>query len=335
MTQPSNAARTCGVQIVATGMAVPKRLVTNAELAEQVDTSDEWITQRTGITQRYLADESTTELDLARQSLEMAIQQAGIEPEQLDMVICATMTSEMCCPSTAARLVAAVHADPAGAMDLSAACSGFVYGLNLASSLIESGRYKTVAVVGSETMSRIVNWQDRRTCVLFGDGAGAAILTASGNPDQGCLHQILGSNGNQWHQLYVPRATTNLPSNDTFTGAYDTLQMNGREIFKFAVTTLERMIDRVLDECNLKASDLAMIIPHQSNRRILETVRQRLGIAEDRLYINIDRYANTSAASVPICLHELRTSGRLGRDDLVLFTALGGGLTWASSLWRF
>lgn len=332
--KPTTVSCPAGVRLAGTGIAIPGLEVTNDDLSKTIDTSDQWITQRTGIKQRYRVDGSTTERHLAQEALEMAIDESGIQPTQLDMVICATMTQEMCCPSTAARLVAQLGAVPAGAMDISAACSGFVYGMNLASTLIESGRYQTVAVVGAEVLSQILDWTDRRTCVLFGDGAGAAIFTASTNPQQGCLHQTLASDGNNWQHLYVPRKPAHVPSDTTFNGSFNTLQMNGREVFKFAVSTLSRMIQEVLDTCHLKASDLAMIIPHQSNQRILTSVRERFELPPDRFYINIDRYGNTSAASVPICLHELRTAGRLKPNDLVLFAALGGGLTWASSLWR-
>ncbi len=315
-------------------MAVPGRVVTNRQLSDTVDTTDQWITQRTGIKQRHRAEDPTTERHLAKEAMEVALDQAQVRPDQLDLVICATMTAEMCCPSTAARLVSELGAVPAGAVDISAACSGFVYGMNLASTLIESGRYQRIGVVGTETLSKIIDWTDRRTCVLFGDGAGAAIFTASDDLEQGCLHQTLASDGDRWQELYVPRCQAHIPPSGTFNGSYDTLQMNGREVYKFAVTTLGQMIDKVLNECDLDASDLAMIVPHQSNHRILESARERLGMPPEKLYINIDRYGNTSAASVPICLHELRTAGRIKHGDLVLFVALGGGLTWASSLWR-
>lgn len=333
ITQP-HGPRTRGVGLVGTGMATPQKVLANDDLAKMVDTSDEWITQRTGIKQRRIVENGTTVLDLAREALGNALQDADLEPTQLDMVICATLTPEMPCPSTASRLVAQVGAVPAGALDISAACSGFVHGLNLASSLIESGHYRTVAVVGAETLSQITDWTDRRTCILFGDGAGAAIVTACDDPRRGCLHQTMGSNGHLWHELYVPRNEKHIPPGAEFTGRYNTLQMNGREVYKFAVTTLEATIDHALESCGLKPDDLAMIIPHQSNKRILESTRQRLGLPQDKLYINIERYGNTSAASVPICLHELRACGRLKQGDLVLFVALGGGMSWSSSLWR-
>ncbi len=326
MTPHPASARPAGVCLLGTGMAVPPRVVINDELAQTVDTSDQWITQRTGIKQRRVIGPDTTERDLAREALAVAIQDAGIGPHELGMVICATMTAEMCCPSTAARLASEIGAAPAGAMDISVACSGFVYGMNLAASLIETGRCKTVAVVGAEALSRIVDWKDRRTCVLFGDGAGAAIFAACDAPQRGCLHQTMASNGEQWSQLYVPREPKHVPEAcNTFNGTYNTLQMNGREVYKFAVTTLGQMIEQALSDCGLDASDLAMVIPHQSNQRILESVREKLGLPPEKLYINIDQYGNTSAASVPICLHELRVAGRVKPGDLVLFVALGGG----------
>ncbi|NJL31164.1 MAG: beta-ketoacyl-ACP synthase 3 [Phycisphaerales bacterium] len=234
-----------------------------------------------------------------------------MSPKQLDMVICATITPEMVCPSTAAQVVADVGAVPAAAMDLNAACSGFVYALSVATAMIRTGQAKTIAVIGTETLSSITDWKDRRTCVLFGDGAGAVILTASDDAGQGPLHTIMHSDGSMWQELYVPRDQHNIPPGDKiFSGNFNTLQMNGQAIFKFAVSTLKKVIDESLAAHNLKPADLAMIIPHQSNIRILESARDRLGLGEDKLYINIDRYGNTSGASVPICLHELWSSGK-------------------------
>ncbi|HEX7009767.1 MAG TPA: beta-ketoacyl-ACP synthase III [Phycisphaeraceae bacterium] len=327
--------RPAGVRIAGTGAALPPRTLTNDDLAQIVDTSDEWITQRTGIKTRRIADEGVTVRHLAHQALKQALDRAGMPPKQLDMVLLATLTPEMCCPSTAARLVADIGATPAGAVDISAACSGFVYGLNMAAGLIESGQYRTVAVVGAETLSRITDWTDRRTCVLFGDGAGAAILTASDDPEQGCLHQVMRSDGSLWAELYVPRSQEHLPQNNgAFTGKFNTLQMNGREVYKFAVTTTQAIIDETLAAADVRPDDLAMIIPHQSNKRILESARQRLGLPPEKMWINIDRYGNTSAASVPLCLHELVEADRIKTGDLVLFLAIGGGMTWTTSLWR-
>lgn len=324
-----------GVAIAGTGMAVPPRILTNDDLEKIVETSDEWITKRTGIKTRRIVDPGTTARDLAREALTHALSRAAVEAGDLDLILLATLLPDMACPSSAAQIAHEIGATPAGAMDLSAACSGFVYGLNLASSLIETGRYRTVAVVGAETLTAVTDWSDRRTCILFGDGAGAVILTATDDPEQGCLAQSMHSDGSRWPDLYLPRTEHHLPdSHDGFSGNFNTIQMNGREVFKFAVSTTQRMIDEVLTEAGIGPDDLTMIIPHQSNKRILDATRQRLGLPAAKLYINIDRYGNTSAASVAICLHELTASGRIKGGDLVLFIAVGGGMTWSSSLWR-
>ncbi|MCC7145342.1 MAG: ketoacyl-ACP synthase III [Phycisphaeraceae bacterium] len=324
-----------GIRMLGTGMSVPPRVMTNQDLAKLVDTSDDWISQRTGIRERRVAAPGVTVRHLAVEAARQAVQNAGIDPKQLDMLILATTRPEMVCPSTAARVVAEIGASPAGALDVNAVCSGFVYALNVGASMIQSGAMRTVAVLGADVMSAFLDWKDRGTCILFGDGAAGVILTASDDPEQGCLRQTMGSDGNQWQHLYCPRSAQDIPPNDTiFSGAFETMQMNGREIYRFAVATLQGEIDRALDAMGLKPSDLAMIISHQSNSRIMESARQRLGLPPEKLYINIDRYGNTSSASVPICLHELWQAGRLKAGDLVLFVALGGGLTWASSLWR-
>ncbi|MEX0887581.1 MAG: beta-ketoacyl-ACP synthase III [Phycisphaeraceae bacterium] len=329
--------RPAGVRIAGTGVALPERTLTNHELAALVDTNDDWITKRTGIKTRRIVDGAIGVVDLAAESLQGALASAGMLPTELDMVLVATLTPEMACPSTAARVTAMIGAQPAGAMDLSAACSGFVYGLNLAATLVESGQYRTVAVVGAEVLSKITDWTDRRTCILFGDGAGAAIVTASDDAEQGCLYQTMRSDGRLWAELYLPREAKDVPEQaaEAFSGTYNTLQMNGREVFKFAVNTTQAIIDETLEAAGVKAADLAMMVPHQSNRRILEAARERLGLPPEKVWINIDAYGNTSAASVPICLHEMQQAGKVGHGDLVMFMAIGGGMTWASSLWRF
>jgi 3-oxoacyl-[acyl-carrier-protein] synthase-3 len=316
-------------------MYVPPKVLTNADLERMVDTSDEWIVQRTGIRRRHIVEGDTGVLELSTHATRQALQAAGIQPADLDLLICATITPEMVCPATACRIVDALGARPCGAMDISAACTGFIAGLNIASSLIRTGMYQHIAVIGAEALSTITDWDDRRTCVLFGDGAGAAILSATDDAQRGCIYQSLGSDGSKWNELYCPQQPRDLPGEGApFTGKYDTLQMNGREIYKFAVVQLQKSIEEALAAAQLTLDQVKVIIPHQSNSRILESARDRLRLPEEKMYINIDRYGNTSAASVGICLHELTAAGRIQRGDDVIFVGLGGGLTWGSSVWR-
>ncbi len=334
MTTASTQANRPGVAIIGTGMAIPQRTLTSQELEGMVATSDEWIVQRTGIQQRHVCADDQRLADLAADAVNQALSRTDLAPTDLDQLICAsTMSPDMVCPATACQIVERIGAVPCGAMDLNLACSGFVAALNVAANTIVAGGAKTIAVVGAEKLSRIVNWKDRNTCVLFGDGAGAAILQAA-EPGRGCLYQNLGSDGRGWKELFVPRSASDLPDNDVFNGCYDTLQMNGREVFKFAVTTLQRSVEQAMAACGLKPDDVKIVVPHQSNVRILNNAREKLGLSEDKLYVNLPRYGNTSAASVAICLNELCEADRLKRDDIVIFTALGGGLTWSTSVWR-
>ncbi len=337
MTSPASLGRPAipaGTRLAGTGISTPARVVTNDDLAQIVDTNDEWISKRTGIKQRRLVEEGTTCRTLAADALKQALANAKLQPGELDMVILASLTPDMLCPTTAAQVVADVGAVPAAAVDINAACSGFVYGVNMATSLIATGFYKHIAVIGAEVLSSITDWKDRSTCVLFGDGAGAAIFSATNDATRGCLYQSMASNGHGGKELYIPRHESQIPAGSPFSGTLNTLQMNGKEVFKFAVTTLQSTIEEALQATGLQASDLAAIVPHQSNARILESAREKLGLPVDKFIINIDRFGNTSAASVPICLHELVEAGKVKPGDLVLLVALGGGLTWACSLWR-
>lgn len=335
MSQAAPCERPAGITITGTGISLPANCMSNDDLSKIVDTSDEWIQQRTGMKQRYVIGEGESLLSLASSATQNALNDAGLQPSDLDFLIVGSITSETTMPSTAARVVADLGAVPAGAMDLTAACSGFVYGLNLAHSLIDSGMYRNIAVVGAETLSQMVNWDDRRTCVLFGDAAGTAIVSASDQPTQRCLYQTMSSDGNGWVHLYTPNSEAYVPEGDpNFNGKVGSLQMNGREVYKFAVQKLQFTIENALEKTGVSMDELAMIVPHQSNARILESARSKLGIPDEKLYINIERYANTSAASIPLCLHEVREAGRVKPGDKVLFVGMGGGLTWASSLWQ-
>ena len=328
--------RTFGAAITGTGMAVPPRVMSNDDLAKIVDTSDAWIRQRTGIMTRHIADEGLRTSDLAAQAVLGALKSATIKPAELDLLVCATMTPDLVCPATACQVVHKIGAVPCGAMDLNMACTGLVGALNTAANFIGCGHYQHVAVVGADCLSRIVDWEDRRVCILFGDAAGAAIISRSDDPQQGCLYQKLYSDAGQWQSLYVPRSQNDLPESerDSFAGKYHTLQMNGREVFKFAVHALRHTVEQALDVTGLTCAQVKMVIPHQSNIRMLTSAWKKLGFDDDKIYINIDRFGNTSAASIGLCLHELTEQGRLSRGDYVIFVAQGGGLTWGVSVWR-
>lgn len=324
-----------GVRIAGTGMAVPPRVLTNDDLAKIVDTSDDWIRPRTGIVTRHIADEETRTSDLAAMAVTQAIADAGIAPADLDLLLCATMTPDLVCPATACQVVNRIGAVPCGAMDLNLACTGLVGGLSTAANFVASGHCRHVAVVGADCLSKIVNWKDRTTCILFGDAAGAIVVSCSDDPQQACLYQKLYSDASQWESLYVPRTERDLPEDrERFSGQFDTLQMNGREVFRFAVATLQGCVKEALEATGLTADDIKMVVPHQSNLRMLKNAWKKLGFNEDKIYINIDRFGNTSAASIGLCLHELRDQDRLEQGDFVIFVGQGGGLTWGVSLWR-
>ena len=328
--------RPAGVRISGTGMAVPPRVLTNQDLTLLVDTTDEWITQRTGIKTRHIADEDTRTSDLAADAVAQACTNAGIEPAELDLVLCATMTPDVICPATAAEVVRKVGAIPCGAIDMNIACTGLVAALGTASALVETGMYRHVAAVGADTLSTITDYEDRRTCVLFGDAASCVIVSASDDPQQGCLFQTLGSDAERGEVLFVPRSERDVPDSarHVFTGKFDTLQMDGKAVYKFAVTKLAECVDQALAATGLTADDVKMVVPHQSNIRMLESAWKRLGFDTDKIHINIDRFGNTSAASAGICFHELMSQGHLARGDHVVFVAQGGGLSWGTSLWR-
>ncbi|MHC4996155.1 MAG: beta-ketoacyl-ACP synthase III [Planctomycetota bacterium] len=323
-----------GVAITGTGLAVPSRVVTNHDLEKMVDTSDDWIVQRTGIRQRHVADDSQDTSDLGAEATRIALENAGLKPSDLDLVICATLTPDMAIPASACQIATKIGASPCGAFDLNVACTGFVAGLNTAFNFIKSGHYKHIAVVGAEKLSKVLNWQDRTTCILFGDGAGAAIVSATDDPNQGCLYQTMQSDASAWSELYIPSVEAQIPESAAFNGKAGTLQMHGQGVFKFAVGALQEMISDVLETCSLTPDDIKYIIPHQSNIRIITMARKKLGFSADKVYINLERYGNTSAASVGICLHEMHQKNLLQKGDTVLYLGVGGGLSWASSLWR-
>lgn len=328
-----------GVRIAGTGSCLPDGKLTNADLEKLMETTDEWIVQRTGIRERRRLnrDRGETLDDLCVESLRGALAAARMDPSELDLVIVATMTPEMPCPATACTVAHRVGAGTAGGFDLNAACSGFVFGLNTAHELIRGGGYRSIALVGADALSRHMDYSNagRGTAIIFGDAAAAAILRATDDQSKGILAHAMHSNGAGWKDIYVPQQPFHFPEGIACDPQkYDKVQMNGAAVFKFAVGTFSDLIQQTLDKAGLAASDIDMFVCHQSNSRILTAARDRFGIPEDRLYVNIDRFGNTVGASVPLCLDELVRQGKVREGHRVMFVAFGGGLTWGSSLWQ-
>lgn len=328
-----------GVRIAGTGSALPPRTLANTDLEKMMDTTDEWIVQRTGIRRRQIVDQTKGECTrtLSALALKAALADAHLAGSDLDLVITATMTAEMCCPPTACLVAADVGAGKAGAFDVNGACCGFVFSMNLAHELIKGGAYRTIGVIGADTLSIHMDYSTagRSTAIIFGDAAGAAIFKATDDVSKGILAQTMHADGNGWKDIYVPERARNFPAGvEPDEAKYHHVQMNGGSVFKFAVGTFPALIEETLEKAGLKAADVDMFVCHQSNQRILHAARDRFGISEDRLYINIDRVGNTVAASVPLCLDELVKSGRIKPGQKVMFVAFGAGLTWGSSLWQ-
>jgi 3-oxoacyl-[acyl-carrier-protein] synthase-3 len=316
--------------IAGVGAYLPERIVSNDELSRTVETSDEWIRERTGIRQRYIAAPHETAAFMGTEAGRAALRHAGAEPAEVDAIILATSTPDQAFPATALRVQAALGVQGGFGFDLAAACAGFIYALSVADSMIRVGQVRGVLVIGSEVYSRIMNWRDRGTCVLFGDGAGAVFLRAgngSGNIDRGILSTHLHAQGTLGDILYVDGAVgrNDRPGH---------LVMNGREVFRHAVTRLAEAVDEALASNGLGRRDVDWLVPHQANLRIIDAMGRKLGLPSERVVITVDRHANTSAASVPLALAEACQDGRIRQGDLVLMEALGGGLTWGSALVR-
>lgn len=319
-------------KIVSTGSYVPEKILTNIDLEKIVDTSDEWITERTGIKERRIARDEQAASDLAYEASRKALKAAGLKAKDINLIIVATVTGDMPLPSTACILQGRLDAKKAAAFDINAACSGFIYGLTVANSFIKSGSFRRILVVGSEILSKFTDWEDRTTCVLFGDGAGAAILEAT-EEDRGIISARIHSDGSLWDLLHTPGGGSRNPtSRETLKKRMHYIKMRGNETFKVAVRTLESLVVETLKESNLKPSQLSLLIPHQANIRIIQATAKRLDLPMDRVMINLDKYGNTSAASIPIALDEAVRTGRIREGDYILLEAFGGGLTWASAL---
>src|SRR6056297_1932714 len=313
------------------GKYLPDKVLTNEDLEEMVDTSDEWIKSRTGIKQRYIAAKNQTTGDLAYHASQKALAKADLKAENLDMIIVATVTPDMPFPATSCILEDRLGAANAATFDLEAGCSGFVYGLSVASQFIETGMYDNILVIGAETLSKITNWDDRSTCVLFGDGAGAAVLQATNKG--GLLAFDLGSDGSGGKSLYMPGGGSLNPANkETVNNNMHYIYMEGNPVFKFAVKKMGQASIDVLKKANLNTDDVDLFIPHQANIRIIKSAAKRLKLNEERVYVNLHKYGNTSTASVPLALIEAYEEGLINNGDLLVLVAFGAGLTWASTV---
>jgi 3-oxoacyl-[acyl-carrier-protein] synthase III len=319
------------VAIVGTGSYLPERILSNADLEKMVDTTDEWILSRTGISQRRIAADNEFTSDMAAAAARIAIKNAGIAPDDIDLVILATSTPDTIFPSTACRIQHAIGATGAASFDLQAACSGFLYGMIIAEQFIASHMHETVLVIGAEKLSSIVNWEDRNTCVLFGDGAGAVIMQAAPEGKHGILASDMGADGAQTDILHMPAGGCRMPvTADVLAQKQNTIHMSGKEVYRYAVGAMNASAERSLQLSGLTTDQLQWVIPHQANLRIINSVRERLGVEEGRVILNLNRYGNTSAACIPIALHENCQSGKIKPGDHILMVAFGGGLTWAS-----
>ena len=319
-------------RIVGTGSALPERVLTNADLEKFVDTSDEWIRERTGIRQRHVAAEGETTGDLATLAAQRALDAAGVKASELDLIILGTTTPDIIFPSTACLVQHRLGANGCAAFDVNAACSGFVYALGVADKFIRSGQSKKVLVMGAETLTRMVRWEERETCVLFGDGAGAVVLEASSDPGiyATCLHADGGYKELLWNPVGV---STGFRDDEPNHGVR--IRMAGREVFKVAVKTLDSLVEETLTAAGMEASQLDWLIPHQANLRIIEATAKRLGMSMEQVIVTVDKHANTSAGSVPLALDFAVRSGKVKRGQNLLLEAFGGGFTWASALLRY
>lgn len=322
-------------RITGTGSAVPEKILTNFDLEKMVDTTDEWITTRTGIKERHIAGEGEYTSTFATLAAERALAMADVRADELDLIIVATITPDFPFPATACIVQSNLGASRAAAFDVAAACSGFVYALSLANNAIRCGMAKKALVIGAEVLTRIMDWTDRNTCLLFGDGAGAAVIEAS-EGDRGILSTHIHSDGSYWELLYQPGCGSRNPAvQKTLDDRKVYLVMQGNEVFKLAVRAMEDAAHEALSANGLTPADIDIFIPHQANRRIIDAIGKRLGLGDDKVYVNLDRYGNTSAASIPIALDEANRANRIGEGDIVLFDAFGGGLTWGSALLRW
>jgi len=318
------------------GSFAPAKTLSNDELGKMVDTSDEWISTRTGIKTRHITSDSESTAMLATEAAKKALAQANLDPGELDIIIVATVTPEMVFPSTASFVQRALGADKAWVFDLAAACSGFIYGLSIVQQFIESGRYKNALVIGAETLSKIVDWTDRTSCILFGDGAGAFVLEASEDGRKGLIYSTLHSDGDRWEALHCKAYGSRYPaSRELQDPKMIYMQIKGREVYQQAIRRIVETVESSLKACDLTLDDIGMMISHQMNARIIESVAKRLELPDEKVFINISEYGNTSAASVPIAFDECARTGIIKRGDIIILVVFGAGLTWGANVLEF
>ncbi|MCB8932070.1 MAG: ketoacyl-ACP synthase III [Chthonomonadaceae bacterium] len=322
--------------VQAIGHKVPDQIITNDDLAKVVDTNDEWIRQRTGIRERRVCTPDQTTSDLGYGAASEAVAKSGIDPMEIDIVICGTVTGDMLFPSTACLIQERLGAKRAGAFDLGAACAGFIYSLSVGASMLEAGHADTALVIGVDALSKFVDWSDRATCVLFGDGSGAVVLRAEENTDRGLIKTVLYADGAGAGHIDLQVGGSKHPTAHASTkDVRQYIYMAGAEVYRFAVGAMGDACTRVLDEAKMSVSEIDLFVPHQANLRIIESAAKRLELPDEKVFVNVDRYGNTSGGSIPLALYEAEQSGRLKRGDVVMTVGFGAGLTWGANLIRW
>jgi len=325
-----------GIKIAGTGSYLPEKILTNDDLSKMVDTNDEWIRSRTGICERRIAADNQLTSDLSAEAAKKALEASGMAAADLQLIIVATLSPDKTFPNTASAVQSKLGAPQAACFSLEAGCTGFVYALEVAAGMIGSGLYTNALIIGAEKLSSVVDWTDRTTCILFGDGAGAAVITAVDNAENTYHGSDLGSNGDQHDSLHIPAGGCSIPiTQDAIEKKLNTVQMNGKEVFKHAVNGMSSSAQKAMAKADVTIDDIDWVVAHQANKRIISAVGQKLNVPAEKVYINVDRYGNTSAASVPIALDEMVRKGMIERGQNILFVAFGGGLTWGASVVKY
>ena len=329
MAKPPHAA------ITGLGVAVPQKVMSNADFEKILDTSDEWIVQRTGIRDRRVVSSGESTATLATDAARCALAEAKVEPKDLDLIICATVTPEMLFPATACFVQDALEAKDVPAFDISAACSGFLYALAVGSQFIQTGTYRKVLVIGADVLSRFADYSDRGSCILFGDGAGAVVLQPTADENKGVLYTVMHADGAGWEYIHVPAGGSRTPAtHETVAAKSHFVKMRGRDVYKFAVEKMQWLMEDCMSHCNLTVEQIDMVIPHQVNIRVIESAAEKYNFPMEKVFVNIDRYGNTSGASIPLAMEEAYRAGRIGPGSTLLLIAFGAGLTWAGGVVR-